>query len=179
MRLPVSYAALGSAVGSVLALALAGGSAAQAQTVITPAVVDQPVVTVPAATVVQTTETVRTVRPVAARTIRRHEVITTRTITRRVLPTTTVIARTVPAMPQPLYDEVAPAPVATAPQPLYDEVSAPMAPAPLAAGPLTDAAPVAGDVVATEPYTYRYVYQPDRILVIDPATGTAVQAIPR
>ncbi|MFZ3311829.1 MAG: hypothetical protein WA280_20965, partial [Xanthobacteraceae bacterium] len=86
----------------------------------------------------------------------------------------TVIARTVSAMPQPLYDEVAPAPVATTPQPLYDEVSAPMAPAPAVA-----TAPLAGDVVATQPYTYRYVYQPDRILVIDPATGIAVRAIPR
>jgi hypothetical protein len=27
--------------------------------------------------------------------------------------------------------------------------------------------------------TYRYVYQPDRILVIDPYTNIAVQAIPR
>jgi len=26
---------------------------------------------------------------------------------------------------------------------------------------------------------YRYVYEPDRILVIDPATNIAVQAIPR
>jgi hypothetical protein len=26
---------------------------------------------------------------------------------------------------------------------------------------------------------YRYVYEPDRILVIDPSTGIAVQAIPR
>jgi hypothetical protein len=26
---------------------------------------------------------------------------------------------------------------------------------------------------------YRYVYQPDRILVIEPATGIAVQALPR
>jgi hypothetical protein len=26
---------------------------------------------------------------------------------------------------------------------------------------------------------YRYVYEPDRILVIDPVTGIAVQALPR
>jgi len=143
MRLPVSYAALGSALGLALA---AGGTAAHAQTIITPAVVDQPVVTVPAATVVQP-ETVQT----------------TETI------------RTVPATPQPLYDEVAPAPVATTPQPLYDEVAAPMAPATLAAPPLVSTAPA----VASEPYTYRYVYQPDRILVVDPVTGIAVQSIPR
>ncbi len=54
-----------------------------------------------------------------------------------------------------------------------------MAPEPLAAAPVVAAAPLAGDVVATQPYTYRYVYQPDRILVIDPVTGTAVRAIPR
>jgi hypothetical protein len=33
--------------------------------------------------------------------------------------------------------------------------------------------------VATQPVIYRYVYEWDRILVIDPATGIAVQAIPR
>lgn len=173
MRLPVSsYAVLGSALGLAL---VAGGSAAHAQTIITPAAVDQPVVTVPAAETVQTTETVRTIRPLRSR----REVVTTRTITRRVVPTTTttVFARTVPA-PQPLYDEVAPAPFPSAPQPLYD--SAPQQPLydevsePIASGPV-----VAGDVVATQPYTYRYVYQPDRILVVDPATGIAVRAIPR
>lgn len=171
MRLPVSYAALGSALGLAL---VAGGSAAHAQTVITPAVVDQPVVVQPET--VQTTETVRTIRPAPRRSARR-EVVTTRTITRRVVPTTTVIARTVPATPQPLYDEVAPAPVASAPQPLYDEVAPPV----VGAAPVVAASPLiaAGDVVATQPYTYRYVYQPDRILVIDPATGIAVRAIPR
>jgi len=29
------------------------------------------------------------------------------------------------------------------------------------------------------PVIYRYVYEPDRILVIDPTTNIAVQAIPR
>jgi len=137
------------------------------------------VVTMPAETV-QTT-TVRTVRRVPLRSAR-HEVITTRTVTRRVVPTTTVIARTIPAAPQPLYDEVVPAPVASTAPPLYDAV-APAAVAP----PLYDVAapaavappPLAGDVVATAPYNYRYVYQPDRILVIDPATGIAIRAIPR
>jgi hypothetical protein len=33
--------------------------------------------------------------------------------------------------------------------------------------------------VATQPVIYRYVYEPDRILVIDPITNIAVQAIPR
>jgi hypothetical protein len=171
MRLPVSYAALGSALGLALA---AGATTAHAQTIITPAMVDQPVFTVPAATVVQpetvqtTTTTVRTVR--LAPRLARRQIVTTRTITRRVVPTTTVIAQTVPATPQPLYDEVAPAPVATAPQPLYDEVSAPVA-----APPMIGADPA----IASEPYTYRYIYQPDRILVVDPVNGIAVRAIPR
>ncbi len=50
-----------------------------------------------------------------------------------------------------------------------------MAAAPVAAPPLVGTAPA----VASEPYTYRYVYQPDRILVVDPVTGIAVQSIPR
>jgi hypothetical protein len=36
-----------------------------------------------------------------------------------------------------------------------------------------------GPLVATQPVIYRYVYEPDRILVIDPITNIAVQAIPR
>src|SRR5579863_1006142 len=174
MRLTISSTAIG------LALAAGAVTAAHAQTVITPG----PLVTVPAATVVtqptetvQTTETVRTIRPVLSRAALR-QVVTTRTITRRLVPGPVVVARTVPATPQPLYDEVAPAPIVNSPRPLYDEVAAPMAPAPAA---VVGATPVVenGSVVATEPYTYRYVYQPDRILVIDPATGIAVQAIPR
>jgi len=135
----------------VLAVA-AGAPSAHAQTVITREIVAQPVETV-------TTETVRTVRPAPGRFARR-QVVTTRTVTRRVAPVPTVIARTVPAAPQPLYDVATPA---------------------LPPAPVVGAAPVVDDgtAVATEPYTYRYVYQPDRILVIDPATGIAVQAIPR
>jgi len=173
MRLPVSYTALGLAL-------VVGASAADAQTVLAPAVVSQPLVTVPAAAIVQpetvqTTEIIRTVRPVS-RSARRH-VVTTRTITRRLVPATTVVARTIPATPQPLYDEVAPAPIANVAQPLYDTVAAPVAGAPAS----VVATPLAGNaaVVATEPYAYRYVYQPDRILVVDPATGIALQAIPR
>jgi hypothetical protein len=96
---------------------------------------------------------------------------------------------------EPLYD-VAPAAIATpvadvaAPNygygyraPLYDATPAydygyraPLydaAPAPVVAAP-----PVA-PVVATQPVIYRYVYEPDRILVIDPVTNIAIQAIPR
>jgi hypothetical protein len=53
--------------------------------------------------------------------------------------------------------------------PLYDEVVAPRPTAVIDSGP----------VVATQPYVFRYVYEPDRILVIDPATGNLVQTIPR
>jgi hypothetical protein len=86
-----------TALGVVL---IAGISAAQAQTVIT----------APAQTVQTTTETVRTVRP--ARHMARREVVTTRTVTRQVMPSSTVYARTAPLASQPLYDEVAPAPLA-------------------------------------------------------------------
>jgi hypothetical protein len=75
--------------------------------------------------------------------------------------------------PQPLYDVVMPAPLATrtyAP-PLYDAV----APAPTVDNTYVNAVPPAG---AAYPI-YRYVYEPDRILVIDPATNIAIQAIPR
>ncbi len=179
MRFPLRSTALG------LALA-AGASAANAQTVITREVIEPPLVTVPATTLqpaqtIQTIETTRTVRP-ASRAARR-QIVTTRTVTRqRVVPAPTVVARTVTAAPRPLYDlydTVTPPRVVTtsdddyAPR-LYDEVTAApaVAPAPVVTTP----------VVQTQystPYFYRYVYEPDRILVIDPNTGVAVQAIPR
>jgi hypothetical protein len=166
-------------------------------------------VTVPAAPVVQpvetiqTIQTVRTVRAAPSPPVRR-QIVTTRTITRRVMPAApAVVAGTVAAAPQPLYD-VAPAAVAapvadiypapaygySSPQ-LYDAAPLPPAPvygysrygyspqvydvAPAAVAP----APVVAAPVATQPIIYRYVYEPDRILVIDPATNIAVQAIPR
>jgi hypothetical protein len=178
----------------LLALVI-GASAAQAQTVITGPVVGQPVGTVvaaPAATVaqpaetIQTIETIRTVRAAPLRPVRR-QVVTTRTITRRVIPAApAVVAGTVAAAPQPLYDTAVPAAVPArvgiyaAPAyddadyadygaPLYDVApAATVAPAPIVAAP-----------VATAPVIYRYVYEPDRILVIDPTTNIAVQAIPR
>jgi hypothetical protein len=152
MRLPISFAALGLAL-------VAGAPAAHAQTMIT----SGPMVTYPAATVVQTTETVRTVRP--GTHFSRRQVVTTRTFTRQFVPARTVMARTfTTSQQQPLYDQVTPAPYATSPRPLYDEVvSAPDAAAP----------------AYSETYTYRYVYEPDRILVIDPNTNVAVQALPR
>jgi len=159
MRNTISYAAALTALGLAVG---AGPTVASAQTVIP----DQPVETVitqqPVQTV-QTTETVRTVRP-GARPIGRKRVVTT---TRQ-----TVVSQRIVA-PQPLYDVVPPAPLATrtyAP-PLYDTV----APAPTVDDTYVNALPPAGAAIPV----YRYVYEPDRILVVDPATNIAIQAIPR
>jgi hypothetical protein len=140
-----------------------GPTAANAQTVIS----DQPVETVitqqPVQQTVQTTETVRTIRPGARPVVRKRVVTTTRQ--------TVVSQRTV--APQPLYDVVPPAPVVTrtSAPPLYDTV----APAPTVDDTYVNALPPAG--VATP--VYRYVYEPDRILVVDPVTNIAIQSIPR
>jgi hypothetical protein len=156
---------------TALGLAIAAGpTVANAQTVIS----DQPVETVitqqPVQTV-QTTETVRTVRPGARPTVRKRVVTTTRQ--------TVVSQRTV--APQPLYDVVPPAPLATrtyAP-PLYDTAAPPLydtvAPAQTVDDTYVNALPPAGAAVPV----YRYVYEPDRILVVDPVTNIAIQAIPR
>jgi hypothetical protein len=161
MKFPITPAALG------LALA-AGAPAAHAQTVL----VSQPILSQPLETV-QTTETVRTIRPTPAYSARR-QIVTTRTITRQVTPGPTIIARTVPAVRQPLYDEVTQAPLGNPDDTpaLYDTAVPVAGPAPVMATPL-------GQGAYTEPFIYRYVYEPDRILVIDPNTGVAVQAIPR
>jgi hypothetical protein len=144
----------------------AGPTAANAQTVIS----DQPVETVitqqPVQTV-QTTETVRTVRPGARPIVRKRVVITTRQ---------TVVSQRAVA-PQPLYDVVPPAPVVprnyapTYAPPLYDTVVPPQT----VDDTYVNAVPPAGGAYPI----YRYVYEPDRILVIDPATNIAIQAIPR
>src|SRR5580698_10935490 len=155
---------------TALGLAVAvGPTIANAQTVIS----DQPVETVitqqPVQTI-QTTETVRTVRP-GARPIVRKRVITT---TRQ-----TVVSQRAVAV-QPLYDVVPPAPLATrtyAP-PLYDTVAPPLydtvAPVPTVDDTYVNALPPGAAI----PF-YRYVYEPDRILVVDPVTNIAIQAIPR
>ena len=147
-----------------------GSTVANAQTIIS----DQPVETIitqqPVQTV-QTTETVRTVRPGARPVVRKRVVTTTRQ---------TVISQRAVA-PQPLYDVVPPAPLATRTyaRPLYDTVAPPLydtvAPAPTVDDTYINAVPAAG---AAYPI-YRYVYEPDRILVIDPATNIAIQSIPR
>ena len=190
LKFSVSYAAFGTVLGLAM---IAGASAASAQSYIGP----QQVVTVPAATQV-TTHTVRTVQPLPGR---RQQVITTRTVTRRVLPgSAAIIAGSVPSYPQPLYDQVTPTEdvIATTPgysRPLYDyagsgynysrplyDYSGPVS-RPLYDEVVTQPAAATvidnGSILATQPYLYRYVYQSDRILVIDPATGDAIQSIPR
>jgi hypothetical protein len=126
---------------------------------------------------------------------------TTRTIVRdRVVRGPTVIApEPGTTIAQPTYSDVAPAPVvADMPysRPLYDvapgavlaepaysrplyNVAAPVVgPAPfVGAAPAIGAAPAAQSGMPIP--GYRYVYEPDRILVIDPYTNIAVQAIPR
>ncbi|HXW47980.1 MAG TPA: hypothetical protein VEK31_00900 [Xanthobacteraceae bacterium] len=187
------YSALGVAL-------VAGSPTAGAQTVIAPQL-GQPVgaVIVPqqspalAASVAQPTETIQTTE---VRTIGRvpahRQVVTTRTITRRVVSAPAAVAGTITAAPRPLYDTAVPAAI---PQPLYDVAVPTAVPQPLydAAAPASgddyyyysgaayDAPPAAvvAAPVAAGPMTYRYVYEPDRILVIDPTTNIAVQAIPR
>ena len=149
MKSSISYIAVAVALAT-------GTTAANAQTFITR---DQPIETVitqPPVQTVQTTETVQTVRP-APRSVRRQLVTTKRTVTT----TTPAPVATVAANPQPLYDQA----------PLYNTV------APLPARTIDDA--VINASVGTTIPAYRYVYEPDRILVIDPNTGIAVQALPR
>lgn len=183
MTSQISYAVLG--------LALAAASPARAQTAIpAPAetvvtvppsgtlVTQQPLLSAQAETVVtqpmqtiRTVETVRTVRPAHGRarsTVRRQTVTTTRqTIVRRdMAPAQTVVAPAV-ATTYPLYDAYS--------QPLYDTV-VPAPPPPAGTTPVQSVAPA--PLVNPIPQ-YRYVYEPDRILVIDPNTNIAIQAIPR
>jgi hypothetical protein len=167
MKLQIGLATLGTAI------VLGGASAAHAQMVVAPAVVTPPLQTVQTTT--ETVRTTRLLRPV--RGAPRHQVVTTRTVTRSIVPTSAVVAPAVAAAPQPLYDVAAPAPVASSDddyyysRPLYDVA----APAPAAVIGAAPAVPVTG----FQPFIYHYVYQPDRILVVDPTTGVAVQALPR
>lgn len=149
------------------------------------------VVTEPAIAPVKTVETVQTVRSTTIsprhRIVGRHvirgratnRVTTTRTtVTERVVPAPAMVAPSaVEAVAPPTYTDVVQgppvAPAPAYPQRLYDVVT----PAPV----LPPAAPVGGAPfgAGTAVPTYRYVYEPDRILVIDPYTNIAVQAIPR
>jgi len=201
MRNHISYTVLGVAL-------VAGASAANAQTVITRPVetvitqqpgsmlvAQEPVVTVPGAVATAPVETVETVRTVRSTTISpRHRIVsrhvirsraanrvtTTRTtVTERVVPAPVMVAPpAVEAVAPPTYTDVVQgppvAPAPAYPERLYDVVM----PAPAVTPP---GAPVGGAMfgAGTAVPTYRYVYEPDRILVIDPYTNIAVQAIPR
>jgi hypothetical protein len=158
MEYAMKFLLTSTALGLALA---AGATAAQAQTMIT-----QPLETV------QTTETVRTIRPAPAWSAQR-QIVTTHTITREVVPTMTMVARTMPATRRQLYDEVTPVPLGSPDDtPALYDTAMPVAPAPAFAAPVAQG-------MYSEPFIYRYVYEPNRILVIDPNTGIAVQAIPR
>ncbi len=169
MRSQISY--------SVLAAALLGGaSIANAQDVVTQPLPPGAVVVRPAQTVetvpVETVETVQTVRSVghaARRSNSHHWQGAARRASSPPHTRRTILGERV--VPAPAV--IAPAPLDTVAEPTYAEIPAPAYPPRL-----YDVAtePVFGAPVAP---AYRYVYEPDRILVIDPATGIAVQAIPR
>ncbi len=193
MRVLVPCTALGVSLAAAIPAAHAQTLYDAAQTVVAPV----PVVVAPAATAVvappalrtvRTVTTTTTIRPVRRPLVRRRVVVRRRTfVTHHVVPatttTTTTVATTMPApapyVRGPLYDMV-PAPPATVEPydtvPLYDTAVQPVPPAviPATTMPAAAVAPVGSAVP-----TYRYVYQDDRILVIDPSTGIAVQAIPR
>jgi len=140
---------------SALALALVtGASTAHTQTFVGGQYVEPigPGVAAPAAPVAAPVEIIQTTQ-----TVRTYRAAPLHPVRRQVV--TTRIA--------PLYDAAPAAAVSTA-----------IAPAPIVAAPVVTALVVAAPV-ATQPVIYRYVYEPDRILVIDPVTNIAVQAIPR
>jgi hypothetical protein len=166
--------AMRTTISALTALGVAvvvGPTVANAQTVISGQPVETVITQQPVQTVQTTTETVRTVRPGARPTVRKRVVTTTRQ--------TVVSQRTV--APQPLYDVVPPAPLMarTYAPPLYDTVAPPLydttAPIPTVDDTYVNALAPAGTAIPV----YRYVYEPDRILVIDPTTNIAIQAIPR
>ncbi len=155
MRVHIPCAALG------LTLVAAAPAVAQTSPVVTaPAA---PTATEPAPAQIAGDATTRTARPAARRaagpTARRRAVATRRTYVRD---------RT----PDYDYGDVAaaPGPVVSYGAPVYDIEPAPVD-GPAVAGPGVPVAPVMP--------AYQYIYQPDRILVVDPVTGIAVRALPR
>ena len=135
--------------------------------------VTQPVQTVQTVPV-QTVETVQTVQPADThrqRAVSRH-VERTRSGD-RITTTRTTVREDMAAAPA-TSTQVVQAPVVMPPyQGLYN-----VAPAPLPPGATVVTQPMVGTAVIAPP-VYRYVYEPDRILVIDANTGIAVQAIAR
>ena len=163
MRIHIPCTALGLALAAL-------APAAHAETIVTRQIVSQPVETV------RTVTTTRTIRHIVPRRV----VVTRRTtVNERLVPVAPPPAAVAATYPRPIYDVAAPAPpVVTAyPRPVYDVVT----PGPAVAEPVDDETVIAPApaAVGTPMPAYRYVYEPDRILVIDPATGIAVQALPR
>src|SRR5215472_13450536 len=185
MRIRIPCTALG------LALAV-GAPAAHAETIVTRQIVNQPVETVRTVTVTRTTRPIRHHRVVETRRTTVNErsavvapVIATRPIYGAVAPAPVVRA----PYPRAVYDVFPPAPpppvAGPYPRPVYDVAAPAPAPAPAVVEPIADetvvgpGAPLPPDAVAPPMPTYHYVYEWDRILVIDDATGIAVQALPR
>jgi len=178
MRIHIPCTALGLAAAAFV-------PAAHAETIVTRQIVNQPVETV------RTVTTTRTIRPA-----RHHSVVETRrtTVTDRaaLVGAGAAVAAAPPPVvpaPAPVYDAATPVPAVAAPAPVYDDDDAVVGPA-LVPAPVADVAPPPpvvdqalvpppGVPVGTAMPAYRYVYQWDRILVIDPVTGIAVQSLPR
>ena len=113
-----------------------------------------------------------TTRTLARQDVARRVTTTRTTTVRESIVSASAVATTAAAAPLYIlpryYNFVAPSAArALTSRPVTARVAAPM---------VRTAAPV----VATTPMpTYRYVYEPDRILVIEPSSNIAVQAIPR
>jgi hypothetical protein len=180
---------------SALGVALAAGAPANAQAVITREIIDQPVeaiviqqpnstalaeeplITTPSAETVEafpvetvTTTTVRTLRRPVRRRAESRVANTITTTTKRTYYRDRVVVGAA----------VSPA-VETLVEPYTEMVEAPAIP--YDHGPFYDiATPPAMNALAAGSYAptiYRYVYEPDRILVVDPYTNVVVQAIPQ
>jgi hypothetical protein len=157
---------------ATLGLTLVAAASAAAQT--------SPVVTAPAAQTPGDVTAPRTTRPVARRApgpiAGRRAVATRRTYVAVPTATTPAVAAAAPA-PGYDYGDVAPAPapVVSYGAPFYDTEPAPVG------APAGAFAPAAGPAVPVAPAmpAYQYIYQSDRILVVDPVTGIAVRALPR
>jgi hypothetical protein len=163
MRYLISGPAISCATLALAVVAISPAAHAQVVTA-DPVVTEQPI---GAVRTVRTVTTTRTVRP--------HGRRTTTTTT-----TTSMAAPSVAAAP-PLYDYATPAPAPVVSPRYYDEpyyddsyYDRPYDNEPLYDSAVTTAPPVVGSAASY----YRYVYEPDRILVVDPS-GLAVQVIPR
>jgi len=168
---------------------------------------EQPARTVETVRTVRTVEPARTMKSHHVARRASAKVVTT-TTTRTIVRDRVVRGPTVIAPAPATYSDMAPAPVvADMPysRPLYDVAPGAGLAEPAYSRPLYEPAysrplyNVAAPVVGSAPFVgaapaigaapaaqagmpipgYRYVYEPDRILVIDPYTNIAVQAIPR